>query len=155
NDVTAAGAPGLMVVAAARNPARPLIAASGDISLSIGARGTLVIDGLVFSGGALHLAAAADGQPPDLLLPRCTVLPGLGLKPDGSAVSPGGPSLVIQHPFAKVTLQRCITGPILVDTEASITLTDCIVDAGAPAGVAYAANAAGGPGATLSASQCT
>jgi hypothetical protein len=155
NDVTVAGAPGLLVVAAARNPARPLIAAGGDISLSIGARGTLVIDGLVFSGGALHLAAAADDEPRELVLRDCTLVPGLRLKPDGSAVSPGAPSLVIQHPFAKVTLERCITGPILIDTEATITLTDCIVDAGAPASVAYAANVAGGPGGTLSASQCT
>ena len=77
DDVTAPGAPGLEVVVAARNPARPLIAAGGDVTLSIGARGRLVLDGLVFSGGALRLAAAADDEPRELVLRDCTLVPGL------------------------------------------------------------------------------
>lgn len=153
--VTAAGAPGLTVVAAARNGARPLIKAAGDIALSIGARGRLVIDGIVFSGGALRLAAAADDEPRELVLRDCTLVPGLALKPDGSAVSPGAPSLIVENPFAKVTLERCIAGPILVTTDAEITLTDSIVDAGAPESVAYAGGAAGGPGGTLMVQECT
>jgi hypothetical protein len=155
DDVTAPGAAGLLAVVAARNPARPLIAAGGDVALSIGARGTLVIDGRVFSGGALRLAAAPDDEPRDLVLRDCTLVPGLNLNPDGSAVSPGAPSLVIQHPFAKVTLERCITGPILIDSHAEITMVDCIVDAGDPQGVAYAADAAGGPGGKLTVRECT
>jgi len=39
--------------------------------------------------------------------------------------------------------------------DAEITLTDCIVDAGAPDAVAFAGLAAGDPGATLTASECT
>jgi hypothetical protein len=155
DDVTAQGAPGLLAVVAARNPARPLIAAGGDVTLSIGARGTLVLDGLVVSGGGLTLAAAADDEPRELVLRDCTLVPGLRLNPDGSAVSPGAPSLVIQHPFAKVTLERCITGPIMIDSHAELTMVDCIVDAGDPQAVAYAADAAGGPGAQLTARECT
>ena len=155
DDVTAPGAAGLLAVVAARNPARPLIAAGGDVALSIGARGTLVIDGLVFSGGALRLAAAPDDEPRDLVLRDCTLVPGLNLNPDGSAVSPGAPSLVIQHPFTKVTLERCITGTILIDSHAEITMVDCIVDAGDPQGVGYAADAAGGPGGKLTVRECT
>jgi hypothetical protein len=153
--VTATGAPGLSVVVAARNPARPLIAAGGDVTLSIGARGRLVIDGLVFSGGALHLAAVADDEPRELVLRDCTLVPGLSLNRDGSSASPGAPSLFVDHPFAKVTLERCITGPIVVVSDAEITLKDCIVDAGAPENVAYAGDAAGGPGGTLTVEECT
>ncbi|WP_422003424.1 hypothetical protein [Reyranella sp.] len=155
DDVIASGAPGCLVVVAARNPARPLIAASGDITLAIGARGTLVLDGLVVSGGALTLGAAADDEPRELVLRDCTLVPGLRLQPGGSAVSPGAPSLVIRHPFAKVTLERCITGPIQIDAHAELTLVDCIVDAGDPQAVAYAADNAGGPGARLTARECT
>jgi hypothetical protein len=144
-----------VVAAAAQNPARPLIAAGGDISLAIGARGRLVIDGIVFSGGALHLAAAADNEPRELILRDCTLVPGLSLHPDGSAVSPGSPSLVVAHPFAKVTLERCITGPLVVDSHAEITLRDCIVDAGAAENVAFAGNGSGGPGATLTITEST
>ena len=91
--------------------------------MTIGARGRLVIDGLVFSGGALRLAAAADDEPRELVLRDCTLVPGLALNPDGSAASPGAPSLVVEHPFAKVTLERCITGPLQIVGDAEVTLT--------------------------------
>jgi hypothetical protein len=153
--ITADGAPGLSVVVAARNRARPLIAASGDLTLQIGARGQLTLDGLVISGGRLIVADTGDEEPRELVLRDCTLVPGLSLNPDGTAVSPGAPSLVVEHPFAKVTLARCITGPILVAADTEIALKDCIVDAGAPENVAYAGNSAGGPGGTLTVEECT
>jgi hypothetical protein len=149
--VTTPNLPGITVVVAAHDSARPLIAATTDISLEIGARGRLILDGLVFAGGALRLAAAPDVEPRELVLRDCTLVPGRALNPDGSAVSPGAASLIVEHPFAKVTLERCITGPLhVVPGDAEVFLTDCIVDAGAPENVAYAADAAGSPGAELS-----
>jgi hypothetical protein len=153
--VLAPGAPGHEVVVAARNPARPLLAAGATLALSIGARGRLVLDGLVVSGGALLLAAAPDDEPRELVLRDCTLVPGLALNPDGSAAQPGAPSLMIEHPFAKVTLERCITGALQVVAGATVSLRDCIVDAGAATSVAYAADTAGGPGAELSISAST
>ena len=154
DDVVAPGAAGLEVVIAAANPARPLIAAGGEIKLAIGARGRLVLDGLVISGGALHLAAFADNELREIALRDCTLVPGLALNSDGSAVSPGAPSLIIDHPTAKVTLERCIMGPIICVADAQVTLTDCIVDAGAADAVTYA-DATGGPGASLTIAQST
>jgi hypothetical protein len=153
--VLASGAPGLTVVVAARNPARPLIAASGEVTLSIGARGRLVIDGLVFSGGALRLAAAADDEPRELVLRDCTLVPGVALHPDGSATSPGSPSLLVENPFAKITLERCITGPLRIVADVEVALSDCVVDAGGPENVAYAGDGTGGPGGTLTVSEST
>lgn len=155
DDVIAAGASGLEVVVSARNPARPLIAAGGEILLSIGARGRLVIEGVVFSGGALRLPTTGDDEPRELVLRDCTLVPGLSLDPDGSAVSPGAPSLIVEHPFAKVSLERCITGAILAVSEAELSLKDSIVDAGAPENVAFAGDAAGGPGAALTVREST
>ncbi len=155
NDVTAPGAPGLEVVAAARDSARPLIAAGGEITLAIGARGRLVLDGLVISGGALRLAAFADDEPRELILRDCTLVPGLALNPDGTAVSPGAPSLIVEHPFAQITMERCSTGPLQIVAGAAITIGNSIVDAGAPENVAYAADGAGGPGGTLTFTEST
>ena len=152
--VTAAGAPGLEAVVAARDGARPLIAATGEIALAIGARGRLVLDGLVIVGGALRLAAAADDEPRELVLRDCTLVPGRTLAPDGEAVMPGAPSLIVEHPFAKVTLERCITGPIHAVADAEIALDTCIVDGGAADAVAFA-DGADGPGATLTIRDCT
>jgi hypothetical protein len=146
---------GIEVVVAAADGTRPLVAANGDIPLSIGARGKLVLDGLVISGGALRLQPAADTEPRELLLRDCTLVPGHALNPDGSARLPGAPSLVIEHPFAKVTLERCITGPLEVAADATVSLVDTIVDAGSPENVAYAGNPVGAPGAELSAKACT
>jgi hypothetical protein len=155
--VTAADASGHTVVVAARNGARPLIAASGPITLEIGPRGTLVLDGLIVSGGALELAAAADNEPRTLVLRDCTLVPGHALLPDGAAVTPGAPSLSIAHPFTRLVMQRCITGPLQVAgaSDAEVELHGCVVDAGATDGVAYADDAGDGAGARLEVTECT
>ena len=148
--------PGHELVVAAANGARPLIASGGDITLEIGARGKLVLDGLAISGGALRLPAPAVGSSPvELVLRDCTLVPGLALNPDGSAVSPGSPSLIVEHPFAKITLERCITGPLHVIEDVEIAMSDCIVDAGSPEGIAFSGLTDGEPGATLTANECT
>lgn len=141
-DVLSPGAPGLQVVVAARNPGRPLVAASAEVTLAIGARGRLVIDGLVFAGAALRLAAAADDEPRELVLRDCTLVPGRSLHPDGSPALPGAVSLVVEHPFAKVTLERCICGPLQVAAGAEVTVSDTIIDACDATNAAYAAAAA-------------
>lgn len=155
--VTAPNAPGLKVVVGAKNGTRPLLAASGPLTLDIGARGTLVLDGLVISGGELRLAAAADTEPRTLILRDCTLVPGLTLKPDGSAGSPGVASLVIEHAFTTVRLERCIVGPLQVaaSTANTVELIDCIVDAGSPEQMAYSGDLIGGAGAEATLRDCT
>lgn len=147
--VTAPGAPGLEVVVSARNGARPLIASGGAIVLEVGARGRLVLDGLVIGGGALRLAAAPDDEPRELVLRHCTLVPGLNLDVGGSAVSPGAPSLKVEHPFATVTLEQCIVGALQVERDARVNLLDCIVDAGEPEAVAFEGATPGDPGAEM------
>ena len=149
NAPTVADAPGLEVVVAARNGACPLIALGGPITLDIGARGRLVLDGLVIRGGALQLAAVTDNEPRELVLRHCKLVPGLSLKTDGSATSPGAPSLVVAHPLTEVTLEQCIVGALQVAGDAKVNLVDCIVDAGSPEAVAYEGTAPGGPGAEM------
>lgn len=153
--VLAANAPGKTVVVAARNGARPLIALGGPVTLAIGARGRLVLDGLVISGGALQLAAGADNEPRELVLRDCTLVPGLSLNTDGSAASPGAASLLIGHPFAQVTLERCITGPLQAVAGARVLLHDCIVDAGDASSAAFDADGAGSAGAELTVTEST
>ena len=145
------------VVVSAINSARPLIASTDQVLLKIGSNGTLIIEGMVFSGGALRLAAKSQPgtKPSELILRDCTLVPGIALNPDGSPALPGAVSLFIDHPFASVTLERCITGPIQAVAGAKLTLKDCIVDAGAPESVAFAGSPAGALGAELSMSDCT
>jgi len=143
------------VVVAARDGARPLFVSNGDVEITIEPGGRLVLDGVVVSGGALRLVATGDAGARELVLRDCTLVPGLVQNPDGSPEFPGEPSLVIEHPFAKVTLERCITGPLRVVPDADVELTDCIVDANDDENVAFAGDAAGGPGGTLTVRGCT
>jgi hypothetical protein len=149
-------AAGREVVVSAINGARPLLVAGGEIEVEIGARGRLVIDGLVVAGATLRLAAPASGSSPvELILRDCTLVPGLSLETDGSPASAGMPSLVVEHPFAKVTLERCILGPLRAVEDAEIEMQDCIVDAGAPDAIALCGLADEESGATLTARECT
>ena len=147
--VTAAATQGIEVVVTARNGARPLIAAGGGITLDIGARGRLVLEGMVISGGALLLNAAADDDQRELILRHCTLVPGLRLNPDGSPASPGATSLKVANPFAVITLEQCIVGALRLHPDAEASLVDCIVDGGDPESVALEGAAAGTPGAEL------
>ncbi|MEP7102060.1 MAG: hypothetical protein ABI781_16245 [Burkholderiales bacterium] len=149
--------PAIEVVVTAHDGKRPLIAASGPIALEIGARGTLVLEGLVISGGALRLAAPAAGDvaPRHLVLRHCTLVPGLVLNVDGSAASPGAPSLVVENPFAIVRLEQCIVGALRIAGDATLTLVDCIVDAGAPDAIALEGIATGAAGAAISVTDST
>lgn len=153
--VLADGAAGHTVVVAAKNGARPLVGAGAEITLAIGARGRLVLDGLVIAGGALRLAAAADTEPRELVLRDCTLVPGLRLMPDGAPAAPGAPSLVVEHPFARVTIERCIVGALHIAAGAQAVIGASVVDAGAGANVAYAANGAGAHGAELRVAEST
>lgn len=153
--VLAPGARGIEVVVAAGASVRPLIAASGEVRLSIGARGKLVLDGLVISGGALRLPAAADSETRELVLRDCTLVPGRALLPDGTPATPGVVSLLIEHPFTKLRLERCITGPLRVVRGAEVELESTILDANSPENAAYAGDDAGAPGGQLSVVDCT
>lgn len=149
-------AAGHVAVVAARNGARPLLRAGGSIALDIGARGRLVLDGLVIAGGALHLPAAADNAPRELVLRHCTLVPGLSLKPDGSAITPGSPSLVIEHPFARVRIEHCILGAVHAVAQAEVAMRDSILDAGSTQTPAWRGPASDdAPGADLTVEQST
>lgn len=151
---TAAGAGGHELVIAAANGVRPVLQVGGDVVVQIGARSTLVLEGLVISGGALRLDPTADGEPRTLILRDCTLVPGLSREIDGRARSPGAPSLVLDDPNVTLVMERCITGSLHVAAQAEASLACCIIDADTPAGVAYCAPG-GGAGAPLALNACT
>lgn len=110
--------PGAGVSLQAANGARPTLLASGDITLNLGAGSTLVLDGWVIDGGALVMPDFGDDEPRRLILRHCTLVP-----------TGGHAALSVAHPFAKVEMERCITGPLHIAGDAEIGLRECIVDA--------------------------
>jgi hypothetical protein len=127
---------------------RPTIILAGNLDIAGGAGSEVTLNGLLIAGGTLRVMAASNLK--KLRLKDCTLVPGLTLKVDGEPVSPNQPSLVIRSKNLVVEIDRCILGGLLVVEEANVSISNSIVDATAPDGVAYdlppgTTGVAGGP----------
>lgn len=120
---------GRTVVVRAINGARPLLVADGEIELDLGAEATLILEGWVIQGGTLVMPDAGDAQPRYLVLRDCTLAPGPRTQGDGSPPQADDPGLVVQHAFARIELERCITAPVHISGDAEATLRECVLDA--------------------------
>ena len=77
----------------AANEQRPVIRMAGDLVITGGASAEVVLDGLMITGGAIRVPAASGIR--RLILNHVTLVPGISLNHDGSAASPGAPSLIL------------------------------------------------------------
>lgn len=123
------------------------LAAGGDIAISGAAGSQVTLNGLWIAGGRVHVAAGENGLA-RLTLRHCTLTPGIARNADGSAAQPDAPSLVIEAGI-DVEIDHCILGGIRVAPGATVTISNSIVDAGRPDGVAYAGLDGAGAGAPL------
>jgi hypothetical protein len=84
-----------------------------------------------------------------LTLNDCTLVPGWSLEPLGDPVHPDAAALVAGPPGLQVTVNRSILGAIRATDQVTVSLTDSILDATKPDGVAYAGPIAEGGGGAL------
>lgn len=118
----------------------------GDIEVACGADppgaepGTLTITGVRIAG---RLQVTGNGAAV-IQVADSTLVPGLGLLPDGEPLSPGEPSIVITAKGVALSLHRVISGPIAADPSGSSRICASIIDATSPYYVAYANLAAAG-----------
>jgi hypothetical protein len=126
-DIVAGKTIGKTLVLRSANGARPLLKASGEINIYLGSEATLILDGWVISGGTLKIEGTKSGH---LILRDCTLVP-------GSFGNDDAPGLVVNNALAKVELERCITAPLHVVTDATVSLSECIVDATEPELIAF------------------
>jgi hypothetical protein len=142
----AAGAADTAVTLRSINRARPLLARSGQLKLVMQPDATVIIDGLVLAGAPLVIEESADARPRTLILRHCTLVPGLTREPDGSPGGVGAASLIVLHPFASVTLDHCVTGPVVAVDGTELHANDSIVDAGGASEIAICGRQAPGGG---------
>jgi hypothetical protein len=148
-------AAGQRIEVRARNGHRPTLVLGGELALRGGADGEIALNGLLVAGDRLHVADDGGNALRRLTLRHCTLVPGRALLPDASPVAPGAESLRIAIPDVLLRAERCIVGAMRVVEGSEAQLADCILDATALSGVAYAAldgDACGGP---LSLDACT
>jgi hypothetical protein len=145
---------GAFVELRAADQVAPFLVLGGDLLIS-GADGTDVcLNGLWIAGGRVRVPASAANKLRRLTLRHCTLTPGIARNTDGSAAQPDAPSLVIET-AVEVVIENCILGGVRAAPGASVSISDSIVDAGQPAGVAYAALDGAAAGAPLSALRVT
>jgi hypothetical protein len=131
------------------NRARPLLERGDQLRLAMEPDTTVVLNGLVLAGAPLVIEEAADAAARRLVLRHCTLVPGLTRDPDGGPHSVGRASLIVLHPFASVTLDHCIVGPVVAVEGAEITASDSVFDASAEDEIAFCGRAPAGGGGLL------
>jgi hypothetical protein len=131
-----AGDPDTEVWLVAADQARPAVAAATSVELALEPRTTVVLDGLLISGGPLVLEEVGDAQTRTVILRNCTLVPGHSRTPDGQPAQPGRASLLVLDPFARVVVDRCVLGPIVAVEGSRVEVTDSAVDSGAREAVA-------------------
>ena len=137
------GAPVRKVVVRSSNRARPLLTRNDQLKLAMDPDTTVELNGLLLAGGPLVIEESADSEARNLVLRHCTLVPGLARNADGTPTSIGRASLIVLHPFASVTLDHCIVGPVVAAEGAEVRANDSVIDASAEDEVAYCGRAAG------------
>ncbi len=160
--------PGATIELRAANGCRSTLLLAGEILIVGGASSTFILNGLVI---AYAPASATTGIPPALLhvpdgdnndlgnlgLTHCTLVPGWALRPGGEPEPQysGLPTLLAESSVVQVTIQKSIVGGLQINQQATASLTDSIVDARDPAGVAYAGVDGVNSGGSLTLQTCT
>jgi hypothetical protein len=137
------------VVLQSANRTRPFLSRADQFRLAMDPDTTIVLNGLLLAGAPLVIEEAADTEPRTLVLRHCTLVPGITRDPDGTPHSVGRASLIVLHPFASVTLDHCIVGPVVAVEGAEVTANDCVIDASAEDEIAFCGRAAAGGGGLL------
>ena len=127
---------------------RPTILQNGNLNITGGAESEVTLNGLLITGATLRVMATAN-RLRKLRLRHCTLVPGLQLAIDGQPSFPAEPSLFVSLKNLLVEIDSCIIGGLRVVEEASVSITNSIIDATTLSGFAYAApgasDVAGGP----------
>lgn len=110
----------------AANGCRPLVRPTEPLVVKGGVGAEFYLNGLVIADQPIHVRDSVAR----VCIRHCTLVPGLALDPEKA-------SLVLRTEGVKLELDHSITGPIRLRGDASATVADSIVDAGAEDGAAY------------------
>lgn len=148
----APGAADRALVLRSANRTRPLLSRTDQLRLAMDPDTTIVLNGLVLAGAPLVIEEAADAEPRRLVLRHCTLVPGITRDVDGGPHTVGRASLIVLHPFAEVTLDHCVVGPVVAVAGAEVGANDSVIDASAEDEVAFCGRPPAGGGGVLTVS---
>ncbi len=131
---------------------RPTLVLGGAISATGGEESLFDLNGLLVtyappSTGAplppalVHAADGGSNRLSHLGLTHCTLVPGWALTPQGNPqpAYAGQPTLLVEPAGVQVLIRKSIVGGLWISGQAVASVSDSIVDAADPTGVAYVA----------------
>jgi hypothetical protein len=134
----------------ARDGVRPTLLLAADLELRGTAGDAVTLDGLLLAGGRVVVDAGGGVEGlGEVTLRHCTLVPGLALDGGGAPLHPAIPSLVVRAPECRVTVERCILGPVRAALDGELVVADSVLDATAAGRTALADEAGTGFGPSL------
>jgi hypothetical protein len=128
---------------------RPTIILGAEMELTGAAGSAISLNGLLFAGAGLHVGGSANNALARLTISHWTLTPGLTLTTSGAPTAPTKPSLVLEAASISTSIDHSILGGVRANAEATVSISDSIVDATATTLVAYAAPDGASAGAAL------
>ena len=139
---------------------RPVVAPSGDVTVTGSDESEVTINGLVIAGRLRVPAQNSNGDENKLRrlrLRHCTLVPGLISELESVGVSPAivlpaqpaAPRLLIESAGVSVEIDNCIIGSIQAVETAQVVIRNSIVDSCGASEIAFAGLAGDDPGAPL------
>jgi hypothetical protein len=142
--ISIGAAAGVRIELRAAEGVRPALVLPSNLEITLADDAEVTLNGFLLAGGALRvLNGTGRGR---LRLRHCTLIPGIRLKVDGTPDQPGAPSLLVESGSVAVEIDHCILGGVRADANATVTITNSIVDANDATAVAYSAADGIGPG---------
>jgi hypothetical protein len=114
---------------------RPVIRLSGDLLISSAGEGQLLLNGLLITGGLLHLPANSEMR--QLRLVHSTLVPVTSSQTTSPPASVPVPSLLVESPDVSIEFESCISGPIGAVDGAHVFIHNSIIDSGGETRLAY------------------
>jgi hypothetical protein len=150
----------------------PTLLLGGEIAVTGASEAAFDLNGFLIAysaraGGSpaaalLHVPNSTTNQLTHLGITHCTLVPGWALQASGAPQAAwfGLPTLLVEISGLAVIAAQSILGGLWINGQSTASLTDCIVDATSPTGVAYVAgidstNNAPSPGGALTLNGCT
>ena len=130
------------------NKHRSTIISDENIEITGADQSTIVLNGLLVSGGAL-IVPQAENKLKHLVIRDCTFVPGRDLTVDGDPVNPRAPSLIVDAPDVKIQIDRSILGALHISDQSEVEIMNSIIDANNETHIAYSNSTVDGPGAQL------
>lgn len=139
----------------ATDECRPSLVLTRQMTVSGSADSEFVLNGILVSGEKVVVPSEPDNALGHLRISQATLVPGWALTPQGFPLHPDEPSLIVETPNTKVTIERSIIGGLRSLGDIEFTLVDSILDATRMEGIGSAGLDGMEEGGSLSMRGCT